>query len=119
MRFHSIPLQIVLITVIVNGIAPDSQSLASLRSIQLFCPIEGSPFPWDDKGNSPDELSAPAQVRRILRDREQTDDSSTSWFEPAGSPLPLTRHHAAMFDCGRGSVARFDCRNRLLCRLDC
>jgi hypothetical protein len=118
-RFHAVLLHMVLMAIVVNGLAPDAQSLASVRSVLLFCLNEDSPVRWDDEENSPDELSASAQVRKTLRIREERDNGTRSWFETTGSPLQLSGVEVAQLARIRGGVARFDGLIRLLCRLDC
>jgi hypothetical protein len=93
-----------LMAIVVNGLAPDAQSLASVRSVLLFCLNEDSPVRWDDEENSPDE---------------ERDNGTRSWFETTGSPLQLSGVEVAQLARIRGGVARFDGLIRLLCRLDC
>jgi hypothetical protein len=119
MRIQTISLHVLLMINVINGAVPDSQSLVSLRSIQLFCLVDDSPVSWDDESNSPDESNATVQVRRNLRNRERRKDSWIYLAEPVGSPARLTGLPAVLFDWSRRDVARFDGRNHLLCRLDC
>jgi hypothetical protein len=119
---HRVSFCFLLIAVAIQGVTPDAQDLASLKSLLLFCPALANSIDLAGEDGLPDEVCGPAEPDSVLGSRSRTEPNelASKHLGLAEKHNPLLSHKGAHRSRGEGGEhSRPDELIYALCRLRC
>jgi hypothetical protein len=119
-RFHLILVHVFLVVVGVHAITPDSQNLASLKSLStLYDRSDPSSNGTESPENSPDDDSGPVRLGQNLRDDGRVLDTMDPRFFLSGPIDWKTRRDARPIELVGRHFSQMESMLRMHCRLTC
>ena len=119
---YSIWFYVLLIAVAIQGVTPDAQDLASIKTLRLLYPSLADSGNEPDNDGLPDEVCGPAQPdsAMLLRRRPEPNDlaNALSLWTDHDHPLTIKLGAVRLDDCG-GKLPRVHDLICSLCRFQC
>jgi hypothetical protein len=120
-RSQAFCLHILLIALAIQGITPDSNDLASINALKLFCPRLTDADQMVDEDEFPDDVCEPVRVQIDLGRCQLADLDGLPFarFATAEAQMGRVKSDALQFVARRGTLTRIDGLIHSLCRLKC